>query len=98
MCASCITRKVSLAIRRNASALNAGSTLVTAVRSSPGTRLLAALVELAVEVGEHLVVERVQLLLGGFTLGQAAADPGDVQESVADGLREGDDRWQRVGH
>ncbi len=48
---------------------------------------LTAFVELAVEVGDHLVVERVDLLLVGLALGKPGADPGDVQHSGAERLR-----------
>ena len=97
VCESCRTRNVSLAISRNESAVNAGSTVVTDVRSRPGSGFLASLVKLAVEVGEHLVVEGVELLLVGLAFGDAAPNPGDVQECGAEGLGR---RvvWLRVAH
>ncbi len=58
---------------------------------------LATFMELAVEVGEHLVVDGVQLLLGDFTLGKPASDPCDVQETLANGLLEGM-IWRDVAH
>lgn len=45
--------------------------------------------KLAIEGRQHLLVERVQLTLSCLALDEPAADPGDMQETGADGLLDG---------